>query len=245
MLITVIGRGHSGTRAISQTLSESGVYMGSALNESGDLLPPEPMYEACRVIARHVRYLGNMQWDFSALHSMPIEAEFEDLVHQYLESVLARDAQEKGWKLPETILAHPWIARMFPDVHYIHWVRDPRDNILGQHITDDLALFGVPCDHTDNEQMQRATSWKYQAAIYRTTPRPKHLLEVRFEDFVLDQRRTLRRIEDFLGISLVAIPVRTESVGRWRQADPQEYTFDFLTEEITRYGYAVPAKQTR
>ena len=35
-LITVIGRGHSGTRAISQTLYASGVYMGSTLNPSGD-----------------------------------------------------------------------------------------------------------------------------------------------------------------------------------------------------------------
>ncbi len=39
--VTVIGRGHSGTRAMSHTLSASGVFMGSPLNESGDLLPPE------------------------------------------------------------------------------------------------------------------------------------------------------------------------------------------------------------
>ena len=40
MMVTVIGRGHGGTRAISHTLSESGVFMGAPLNESGDLLPP-------------------------------------------------------------------------------------------------------------------------------------------------------------------------------------------------------------
>ena len=54
MLVTVIGRGHSGTRAMSHTLSASGVYMGDQLNGSGDLLPPEAMYAACRIIARHV-----------------------------------------------------------------------------------------------------------------------------------------------------------------------------------------------
>ena len=31
-LITIIGRGHSGTRAISHTLYASGVYMGRLLN---------------------------------------------------------------------------------------------------------------------------------------------------------------------------------------------------------------------
>ena len=40
-LTTVIGRGHSGTRSISHTLSASGVYMGEPLNGSGDLIPAE------------------------------------------------------------------------------------------------------------------------------------------------------------------------------------------------------------
>ena len=64
-LVTIIGRGHSGTRAISHTLTASGVYMGEPLNVSGDLLPPDAMYEACRVMARHVVHLGGMRWDFS------------------------------------------------------------------------------------------------------------------------------------------------------------------------------------
>ena len=37
MMVTVIGRGHGGTRAISHTLSQSGVYMGDTLNESGEI----------------------------------------------------------------------------------------------------------------------------------------------------------------------------------------------------------------
>ena len=57
MLITIIGRGHSGTRAISHTLSASGVWMGEPLNMSGDLLPPEAMYEASR-LSRQTRPLA-------------------------------------------------------------------------------------------------------------------------------------------------------------------------------------------
>ena len=44
VLTTIIGRGHSGTRAMSHTLSASGVWMGEPLNGSGDLLPPQAMY---------------------------------------------------------------------------------------------------------------------------------------------------------------------------------------------------------
>src|SRR5439155_1057856 len=36
-LITIIGRGHSGTRAMSHTLSQSGAYMGDTLNKSDNL----------------------------------------------------------------------------------------------------------------------------------------------------------------------------------------------------------------
>ena len=83
-LITIIGRGHGGTRAMSHTLQASGVYMGHPLNVSGDLLPPKAMYDACRVMARYVQWQGGLQWEFSALHTMPIPQEFTDLIHTYL-----------------------------------------------------------------------------------------------------------------------------------------------------------------
>ena len=204
---------------MSHTLSESGVYMGSELNRSGDLLPPQDLYEACRVMAKHVKHLGGLQWDFSELHTMPIDPEFTRLVESYLSSVLASEEENRGWKLPETTLILPWIVRMFPDVRYIYWVRDPRDNVLGNHLTDDLADFGVPYEKTDDLIQMRATSWQYQFEIMKNTPSPAHRIDVRFEDFVFRQEETLRRLEGFLGIPMSRIPVRCESVGRWRTGE--------------------------
>jgi len=237
MMVTVIGRGHSGTRAMSHTLSASGVYMGAQLNESGDLVPAGEMYEACRVMARNARHKGGLEWDFSALHSGSIDPEWTRLVESYLESVLTSDAEHRGWKLPETVLVYPWIVRMFPDIKYIYWVRDPRDSIIGQHLTDDLADFGIEYEPTDNERERRAISWKYQLEIYRATPPPANLVEVRFEDFVLDQERTLGRLEEFLGIPLARIPVRPESVGRWK-SDAGQHDFPFFREDLEQHGYA-------
>ena len=65
-LITVIGRGHSGTRAMSHTLGASGVDMGNPLNNSGDLIPAEDMYEACRVFAQYVDWKGDFNWTGNA-----------------------------------------------------------------------------------------------------------------------------------------------------------------------------------
>ena len=230
MLITVIGRGHGGTRAMSQTLSASGVFMGARLNVSGDLIPPEDMYEACRVFARYVGHRGGLEWDFSRVLDGPMDPAFVRLVESFLASVLESDEPRKGWKLPETTLVLPWIVRMFPEARYIYWTRDPRDSILGAHLTDDLSDFGVPYDRTDNVRLRRAISWRYQYEIMRATPAPRFRTNVQFEDFILDQERTLAGLEQFLGFPLARIEVRPDSVGRWR-TDEGEHDFDFFPGE--------------
>ena len=224
---------------MSHTLSASGVYMGSPLNGSGDLLPPEAMYDACRVLARHVTWRGDLEWDFEALHSMPIPAEFERLIRSYLRSVLESFAEHRGWKIPETTLVYPWILRMFPEIKYIFWVRNPRDCIIGSHITDDMKAFGIEYPATDDERRRRAISWRYQYDLVRATPRAAQWIEVRFEDFVLRQEETLQRLEAFLGLPLARIPVHPEAVERWRH-DQGVNCFDFLEPAMREYGYEIP-----
>jgi hypothetical protein len=239
LLVTIIGRGHSGTRAMSHTLSAGGVFMGCPQNESGDLLPAQAMYEACRVLARHVRWQGGLEWDFSALHTMEIPDEFTRLIRSYLRIVLASPAPHKGWKIPETTLVYPWILRMFPDIKYIFWIRNPRDCIIGSHLTDDLKDFGVPYPPADSLRLRRAISWKYQYDLVKAAPRPPNWIDIRFEDFVLRQEATLARLESFTGIKMARIPVRPEAVGRWKQ-DAGVSFFDFFAPAMQEYGYELP-----
>jgi len=238
-LFTIIGRGHSGTRVMSHTLSQSGVFMGSPLNRSGDLIPPEDMYQACRVLARHVRWCGGLEWDFGELHTMDIPTEFVRLIRSYLHSVLQSPCEHRGWKIPETTLVYPWIVRMFPEIHYIFWIRNPRDCILRRHVTDDLSSFGIEYPPAEDERLRRAISWKYQYDLVKATPRPEHWIEVRFEDFVLHQEETLARLESFCGLKLARIPVQVEPVGRWREDDGVNY-YDLLAPAMAEYGYETP-----
>lgn len=244
-LVTIIGRGHSGTRAISHTLSQSGVYMGEPLNVSGDLVPPEAMYEACRELARFVRWRGGLDWDWSAVFAREPSAEFVRLIRSYLHSVLDSTAPRRGWKIPETTLCFPWIQRLFPEAKYLFWIRNPRDSIIGRHMTDDLRDFGIQYPETRDERLRRAYSWQYQYLLVKATPKPAHWMEVRFEDFVLKQEETLARLEQFLGMKLVRIPVSTAPIDRWRRDDLDPATgpnyFDFFEPAMREYGYELPS----
>ena len=236
IIATVIGRGHSGTRSMSHTLTASGFYMGADINPSGDLVPPEKMYEACKVFAKYVEYKGGMEWDFSKVLSMEPDKYFVELIEDYLSSVLASDAPLKGWKIPETTLVYPWILKMFPDIYYIHWTRDPRDCILNGHVTDNMLDFGINYDKTGEIRHDRAVSWKYQRELMLATPKPKHLLSVRFEDMVFDQDNTLARLSDFLGVKMAKVEMRPDSVGRYK-TDSGVHMFDFFKEDILNCGY--------
>ena len=77
------------------------------------------------------------------------------------------------------------------------------------------------------------------AAPAKAAARPANWIEVRFEDFVLRQDETLARLEQFLGIKLAKIPVRPETVDRWR-THPGARCFDFLAPALAAYGYEVP-----
>lgn len=236
MMVTVIGRGHSGTRSMSHTLSASGVYMGEPLNVSGDLIPPQDMYEACRVFGKYVEYKGGMQWDFSKVLNMDPDPAFIKLIESFLHSVLNSKAENKGWKIPETTLVYPWILKMFPEMKYIFWVRDPRDCILGSHVTDDLSRFNIAYDKTDDERLRRAISWKYQRELVKASPGAKYSHYTRFEDMVFSQDETLEKLSGFLGIELAKIEMRTDSVGRYK-TDDGIYMFDFFKDDMEECGY--------
>lgn len=238
-MITVIGRGHSGTRAMSQTLHDSGVYMGEPLNESWDLIPPEDMYEACRVLGRRVKWKGELEWDWSELLEDEIDPEFTRLIHSFLKTVLSSQAPMRGWKIPETTLVYPWIVRMYPEMRYIFWIRNPRDCILGSHVTDDLHDFTIDYPETDNERLRRAISWKYQYDLVKAVPRPQHWIEIRLEDFVLKQDETLARLEDFLGIRMAKVPVKRDPIGRYLTDTGLNY-YDFFEPAMREYGYEMP-----
>jgi hypothetical protein len=199
-------------------------------------MPPQEMYDACKVIAKYVKWNGDLSWDFADLSTCEIDPEWDRLIESYLKDVLKDKSKDKGWKIPETTLSYPWIIRKFPEAKYIHWIRDPRDSILSRHRTDDLTDFDIRCPEAEDIRERRAISWYYQYKLMKDTPQPENVITVRFEDFVLNQEETLQRLEEFLGIPLARIIVRTDPIGRWK-TDTEKHDFDFFYEAMADQGY--------
>jgi hypothetical protein len=103
-----------------------------------------------------------------------------------------------------------------------------------------LTRFGIPYPPTEDARLRRAISWKYQFDLVKATPRPENWIEVRLEDFVLHQDRTLARLEEFLGLKMAKIPVNPSAVGRWKM-DAGVSFYDFLAPAMREYGYEPPA----
>jgi hypothetical protein len=91
-------------------------------------------------------------------------------------------------------------------------------------------------------RLRRAISWKYQREIVKATPSPADTISVRFEDFVLKQNATLRRLEEFLGLPLAKAIVNRDPIGRWKTDEGRHY-FDFFEEDMQELGYKRRAKR--
>lgn len=235
MKIIVIGRGHSGTRAIGGVLHTSGIYMGTT-TQRFDLVPATTMYEAVRMAGEYVYRLDNTHWDFSQLLQTPPPESFQSRVREYLSCFEGYDTY--AWKLPETVLALPWIIQMFPDAYYIHWVRDGRDNILKAHGTDNLQEWNIPTDLDPiaDRLTRAAVSWKYHEDLIAATPQPAQWLTVRFEDFVQRQGETLARLSAYLGRAMNPIPVFHDVIGRYLTVDLNGVV-EIMRPQLQAHGY--------
>jgi hypothetical protein len=71
----------------------------------------------------------------------------------------------------------------------------------------------------------------------KATPKPRRWTTVRFEDFVLKQDETLKKLAEFLGFPLVKIPVNPEPVGRWKTDKDSRHDFPFFRDDLIEFGY--------
>ena len=248
--IIVLGQGHTGTRVITKTLINSGVFMGYPLNESLDLCPPDPVYEMATEKDKEKRWM---------------------LAKRYIEAGFGTwDHPVKGWKLPETLFSfdvfyellliacppgsHPhYISPIF----VIEWARDPRDIITIPRVTDDYAAFGIPEPNdpivdrhssfaAPGGMRQRAHGCVYQHDLIQKWKRLYADMvlgwhTIRYEDYVADPTKTVKDLETMLRIPLTFKEPRRDNIFKWFKHPETrangESVRDILKPILSHYGY--------
>jgi len=133
-----------------------------------------------------------------ALSAMLSQAEFDALLHSFASGVLARIAQARRGarlvveKTPTHARFAPLILRLFPDAHFLHIVRDPRE----VYCSTRAAARGWGRFWASEDAVDVTRRWELllddAVRIADLTPRYRQL---RYEDLLAD---TLGRLADVL-----------------------------------------------
>jgi hypothetical protein len=236
--------GGSGTRVVARIARHGGLFIGTRLNESED---------AVDFGAYSDRWVNTFIAEAENLQPTRREAMVEDLatvLHTHL-STLPPSACSWGWKEPRCIFLLPFWHSCFPDLKFLHVVRDGRDmaysgnqNQLRKH---GEALLSE-AELTLPPPLRSMTLWSrinLVAADYAETHLGRNYYRVRFEDLCADPVPVVRRILEFFELEgdprrIAQLEVEApESVGRWhRQNDGLNTALhDAGRVALDRFGY--------
>lgn len=156
--IVIGGTGGSGTRVIQTIVEKAGVFMGEFLNSSKDAMDFEPFLD--EIINPILQATHSLNYNVADLPLSLREKAMSQLAKIANDFVAAApsEASSWGWKNPRTIYILPLIHAIFPNMRFIHVLRDGRDmalssnqNQLRKHYS---SLFGRDCQMTSQESIQ-------------------------------------------------------------------------------------------
>ena len=169
--------------------------------------------------------------------------QFEDAVDEHLSG--RTDDGPWGWKAPHSYLFLPFLHRRFPEMRFIHVIRDGRDIALSSNQRQ-ARRYGRLLNRPDESEPVRSAAW-WSWANLRAAKLGEGLLgggylAVRFEELCKDPAAVTRRIAAFSGGADAALATEVtapSSIGRWRDQDAAEMREVEATceEALLRFGY--------
>jgi hypothetical protein len=225
----VIGAtGGSGTRVVARIARRAGYELGTNLNSAEDAMEFVPFHNRWinRVIAADER-------PFSVKETEQMTSDFREALGRHLPRH-GEPGQLWGWKAPRSIYFLTFFHRLFPELKFIHVLRDGRDmafsknqNQLRQH---GRAILGWTERLLAPRAVRSILLWErinLRAAEYGAGTLQGNYLAVRFEDLCNTPRETVQRILAFLGAPLDAEEIAAAevkpptSLGRWSAEPPR------------------------
>lgn len=239
----VIGAvGGSGTRVFTRIARHAGVFMGGHLDRQEDSRSMSRFYS--EFASDYLAANGDLDDD----RAHRLSQNLAECLRKHLEGLPAPD-YPWGIKNPRSMLMLPFWHRCFPDMRFLHVIRDGRDmaysdtdNQIRRHGS---AVLGADLDLPRPE---RTMLWwarvNVVAADYGETELAQHYMRVRLEDICARPKRTIRSLYDFINAKggmkqAIAEVEPPPSLGRWRQR-PEAEVARLVALGVTaleRFGY--------
>jgi hypothetical protein len=226
----VIGAtGGSGTRVVARIAIRAGYDLGRDLNPAADALAFQTFHDVW--INRFFAITRNNR-SLSSAESAKMKADFEKALAQHrLGSTVA---DRWGWKAPRSIYLLPFLHARFPNLKFIHVIRDGRDmafsknrNQLRKHGRVVLTWWERNFYPSPLRSILLWQRVNLEAAEYGETQLRQSYCRVRFEDLCQQPVEIVRQLVRFLdgNVDDAAAIAREEilppsSVGRWRNQPP-------------------------
>lgn len=230
--VAIICRGHSASRAISEFFIKNGFYFGEDLNASYDKQPYDVLDQLSRYVLQNCYSFKDHKFKIKLIKPTHLEHAHNEL-NKFLSDIHNSPEPLKGWKETDTIFVYPLLTQIFPDYYYLFWTRSiSRKNEHERGDSSDNLLYSLKMI-TKNKPYNQ--SWNIQNQIVLNSPKPKHFLHMRMEDFILDQDTQVHKLEKWLDMPL---PERIEVNKKVVHAD-DHYNLDsgFLKDTMRRLGY--------
>ena len=217
--------GGSGTRIVARLARHAGYDLGVHLNEAEDALEFYSFHDRWinRFIASEHRQVA-----LPAGERERMRAEFQQALKRHL-SGSAAESPRWGWKAPRSVYLLPFLHAQFPQLKFIHVLRDGRDMAFSKN-QNQLRKHGRAVLHWRERwfypmPIRSLLLWErvnLRAAEHGEGQLRENYHRVRFEDLCQVPVETTRRIMQFLDADADAESVaRAEisppsSIGRWR-----------------------------
>ncbi len=248
--VVIGGHGGSGTRVLPRALRLAGYWMGAWVNRRTE-------------DAMSTRFFLQRHFEKAIADDPAQRAELDRAFRSAIRGHRARmpdPSSPWGWKNPRCMWVIPFMARIYPDMRFIHLVRDGRDvalsanlNLLRKH---GKRLLG----EGDPEREPVRAQLRLWALGNETAARDGQLLlgdqylQLSYEDLCRAPRETLARMYAHLGQRVtdqvldqaqqLVVPPRT--IGAWRHSEHEclHRPTDEISRVLCRFGYEVPESES-
>ena len=235
------GLGGSGSRLLIDLLKINNIGIGLNLNGSNDELNIDSFTKADPHYVKMNEFLDTWYEDLLNIDNI----KSSDIYQYYMDrfdEYSCNDVLEKGgFKLPRSIYFLPLFLEKYPNIKFIHVMKDGRDMLYRRKKYDNhLSKTKYFEPKITNEKLKEILFWEH--VNLNTNKFCEHFmkdnyLQVRYEDMITDYDITSEKILNFLGIDESNIKFGNPTLNKSKLYKYKKHNLNYTSSILEKFRY--------